>query len=129
MDSISGRLHPALWIFSFVLLLSNDISLNPGPVRYPCGVCYKPVCRNQKALLCDICELWSHCKCSGIDDKAYSCYQRMGYFTWNCPRCMAGSLPFRDCSFLSSEDSVVACDDISAVLGLPQASKGFLKHG
>ena len=40
---------------------------------------------------------------------------------------MARSLPFNDCSFLTSEDSMLACidDDISADLGLPQASTGL----
>ena len=40
---------------------------------------------------------------------------------------MARSLPFNDCSFLTSEDSMLACidDNISADLGLPQASTGL----
>ena len=31
-----------------ILLLSGDISTNPGPVKYPCGKCSKPVKRNQR---------------------------------------------------------------------------------
>ena len=38
------------------LLLCGNISLNPGPIRYPCTVCKKPVRSNQKALLCDNCD-------------------------------------------------------------------------
>ena len=40
---------------------------------------------------------------------------------------MASSLPFHDCSFLTSEDSMIVCldDNISAVFGLSQASKGL----
>jgi hypothetical protein len=31
-----------------LLILSGDIALNPGPVKYPCGKCSKPVRKNQK---------------------------------------------------------------------------------
>jgi len=64
--SFLKQLQPALWIFYFVLLLSNDIGLNPGPVRYPCSVCCKPVCRNQF-----------------VTFVGYG--KQMGYFVWNCP--------------------------------------------
>jgi hypothetical protein len=30
----------------------GDISLNPGPIKYPCGKCYKPVAKNHRALYC-----------------------------------------------------------------------------
>jgi hypothetical protein len=33
-------------------LLSGDISTNPGPVKYPCGKCSKPVKRNQRGIYC-----------------------------------------------------------------------------
>ena len=47
-----------------ILLLSGDVSLNPGPVRHPCRTCEKPVKRNQMAFLCDFCERWIHRKCT-----------------------------------------------------------------
>ena len=48
-----------------VLLLSGDVQLNPGPIRYPCGVeaCGKPVKSNQKGIQCDGCFSWFHTKC------------------------------------------------------------------
>ena len=30
-------------LFIIIILCSGDISLNPGPIKYPCGKCYKPV--------------------------------------------------------------------------------------
>ena len=33
------------------LLLSGDISVNPGPVKNPCSACQKPVRKNQSAIL------------------------------------------------------------------------------
>jgi len=66
-----------------ILLLCGDVERNPGPMtHYPCSICYLPVRRNQKALLCDLYELWCHCKCSGVNNEAYSFYQRTSYFTW-----------------------------------------------
>ena len=118
----------ALSYFGVILLLSGDISINPGPqTRYPCSICNRPVRCNQKALLCDLCDLWSHCRCSGAGDQVYSHYQQVEHFSWCCPCCIAGSLPFNDCSFLTSEDSLLACidDNISTNLGLPQTSAGL----
>jgi hypothetical protein len=33
------------------LLLSGDISVNPGPVKNPCSACQKPGRKNQRAIL------------------------------------------------------------------------------
>jgi hypothetical protein len=41
-----------------ILLLSGDISTNPGPVKYPCGKCSKPVKRNQRGIYCEDCTYW-----------------------------------------------------------------------
>lgn len=49
--------------FLRLILLSGDISLNPGPVKHPCGKCSKPVRKNQHAIVCDNCTYWFHLKC------------------------------------------------------------------
>jgi hypothetical protein len=41
-----------------ILLLSGDISTNPGPVKYPCGKCSKHVKRNQRGIYCEDCTYW-----------------------------------------------------------------------
>ena len=38
------------WYFKYLLILSGDINLHPGPVQYLCSVCAKPV----------KCGLWIH---------------------------------------------------------------------
>ena len=53
------------------LLLCGDVSPNLGPIRYPCSVCKKPVKSNQKALLCDNCNEWSHAGCASIGSSLY----------------------------------------------------------
>ena len=35
--------------FIILLLLSGDIASNPGPVKFPCGICNKPVRKNQRS--------------------------------------------------------------------------------
>jgi hypothetical protein len=43
-----------------IILLSWDISTNPGPVKYPCGKCSNPVKRNQRGIYCEDCTYWYH---------------------------------------------------------------------
>eukprot|EP00795_Rhopilema_esculentum_P008410 gene8410-14388_t len=44
-----GRTHrKETTLIQWLLLLSGDILLNPGPVKYPCKVCLKNVRQNQK---------------------------------------------------------------------------------
>jgi len=99
-------------LYCFLLvLLCGDVKLNPGPgTKYPCSVCYQPVRRNQKALLCDLCEQWTHRKCCSIDNSIYATYQRMAYFCWCCPRCLVSTMPFHDCSVLESDVTSINSD-------------------
>ena len=47
-----------------LVLLSEGIALNPGPVKYPCGKFCKPVRKNKKGMQCKGtgCEQWHHIK-------------------------------------------------------------------
>ena len=47
--------------FKYLLILSSDINLHPGPVKYPCSVCAKPV--RKRIISCEKCGLWLHKKC------------------------------------------------------------------
>ena len=49
---------------TLILLLSGDVSMNPGPIRNPCIGCGRPVKCNQQALMCDFCDKWVHRKCT-----------------------------------------------------------------
>ena len=70
-----------------VILLSGQIELNPGPVnppthnsaQFPCGICKDEVTEDDRALLCDKCELWYHTNCLD-NDIDYSVYQNMTSF-------------------------------------------------
>ena len=38
------------WDFKYLLILSGDINLHPGPIQYPCYVCAKPVRKRSVSL-------------------------------------------------------------------------------
>ena len=47
--------------FKYLFILSGDINLHPGPVKYPCSVCAKLV--RKRIISCEKCGLWLHKKC------------------------------------------------------------------
>ena len=116
-NMVANRSTSMKTAFLVTLLLSGDIQLNPGPgTKYPCTICYKPVKANQMALECDGCLKWTHCKCCGVGKDVYQSYQNESTLQWHCPRCLAQSLPFNDCSRVSSDSQgsllcAVANDD------------------
>ena len=55
-----------------MLAISGDIELNPGPYRYPCGNCCKPVRSNQRGICCDECDKWFHMQCGGLTHTEYA---------------------------------------------------------
>ena len=50
-------------LYQFVLLLSGDIALNPGPTSYPCSKCSSRV---RVGVFCMTCKMWIHKKCEGL---------------------------------------------------------------
>ena len=40
-------------------------------IKDRCGICFKSVIKNQKAIKCNTCQKWIHRKCSGISVKEY----------------------------------------------------------
>ena len=53
------------WYFKYLLILSGDINLHPGPVQYPCSVCAKPV--KKRPISCEKCGLWIHKRCNQFE--------------------------------------------------------------
>ena len=69
------------------LILANDIHPNPRPIRYPCGICGRPVNRNHRAISCDNCEHWFHIKCGNISPVEYNNMCKCDNIIWSCPKC------------------------------------------
>ncbi len=87
-----------------MMLLCGGIHPNTGPVKNPCSICDKDVRSNQKAILCDGCSLWSHCKCNSVDVVLYNNFMSLCCFDWYCTRCLFGQLPFAKDSFADDQD-------------------------
>ena len=49
-----------------VIKLSGDVHSNPGPIKYPCHACQRPVANNHRAMGCESCGIWVHIKCGGV---------------------------------------------------------------
>ena len=62
---------PSKLFLLLTLILAIDIHNNPGPIRFPCGICQKPVATNHRSIQCDECNFWVHIKCGGITPKTY----------------------------------------------------------
>ena len=64
-----------------------------------CGKCIKS---NQKALLCDLCDKWSHILCVGVSEIRYrELSEATEDLNWHCPLCLFKQLP---CSNLSNSN-------------------------
>ena len=74
--------------------MCGDIQINPGPIRYPCGVCKKKVAKVQKAVSCDHCECWFHITCANISADHYSYLCEQVDFNWQCSSCLFSYLPY-----------------------------------
>ena len=100
-----SHLRPSRSLLStWLLLLSGDIEVNPGPKnwRFPCGVCSQPVRANQRGVQCDVCATWLHTRCIGISNDQYVQLQHSDD-PWSCQRCLREALPLAD---ISSSDSI-----------------------
>ena len=77
-----GRQHYKL----VILIISGDVSLNPGPVKIPCGGCCKAVAKTHRAVLCEACNYWWHIKCESISPSEYNVLG-LSEDPWTCNQC------------------------------------------
>ena len=62
-------------------------------IKFPCGVCLKPVANNHNALCCDSCDKWIHIKCNLLNKYTYKKLQKDNS-PWFCINCTKDQLPF-----------------------------------
>ncbi len=84
--SSSGICSAPIVMLMMLLLLCGDVELNPGPVRYPCGVCEKSVRSGVKAICCDMCDVWYHVKCLAMSNTMYNVMKNTST-SWICCQC------------------------------------------
>ena len=108
-------------------LACGDVSSNPGPKRkanpkYPCGECYKSVTKNQDAILCTQCNIWSHAKCLNMSNATFRYYLDHPNIDWTCTTCtlpkfsdsffMDGTSEFSVPVDLETADEAIVAEDI-----------------
>ena len=72
-----------------LLLVSGDIESNPGPTRYLCKLCSKPMRKNHRALCCFVLRsMWS--MGSSMKHSCDDCNEDQ----WFCSVCSGDSYPF-----------------------------------
>ena len=107
---VSIIIHRFGMAFFYVILLCGDVALNPGPMKWPCTVCGKCVKSNDRALLCDLCDNWSHTRCVGVSEVRYQeLCEVSDDFNWHCPSCLFKQLPCSDVI----DDVFNPCDSLS----------------
>ena len=62
------------------------MELNPGPVRFACGICNRAVKSNQRGLCCDQCDRWFHAECANISCDEYTRLSNSSE-SWVCAAC------------------------------------------
>ena len=117
LDRLKFRNHSSF--FKYLLLLSGDINLNPGPTNNPCKICSKSV--SKRGLCCNKCGLKMHKKCTKTNPEIYMvqndsqvscnlCFEKTEkdpWVTWN-------QLPFpEESDFEIDEEAVESETDIS----------------
>ena len=71
-------------VFYLLIMQSGDVEMNPGPPKYPCGICSKNVNWNAKAIQCDGCDVWFHARCANIGPESFKALTKLklhGYAT------------------------------------------------
>ena len=63
-----------------------------------CGICKKAVTDDDKALCCEVCELWFHIKCEGVPVGVYNFIaddEAGAQFLWHCSHCKRGCVKLK----------------------------------
>lgn len=115
------------------LLISGDVSTNPGPRRksttkHPCSECSKSVRRNQNAILCAECNTWSHARCLKMSSWTFQYYLNNPSVDWICSLC---ALPEFSDSFFSTVNSSThqSASDTELDLGSQSSDVKLIRNG
>ena len=124
----TSKTSPYKYLFSVILLLSNDINLNPGPQKDPCCECLKGCRRNQKAIQCDECQGWFHAKCINMSSIEYNYHLQDTDSNWSCNSCLFPGLMADSSTQLTSRSATTISVDANGALN-PNLKKRGMKFG
>ena len=74
--------------------------------KFPCRICEKNVSDKDKAVQCDLCELWVHIKCNNLNYLDYR-YLQNSNKSWYCIECCSTIFPFN--SLLNNKNFLSCC--------------------
>lgn len=110
------------------------MELNPGPVKYPCGICTKAVKTGQRGVACDKCDIWYRTSCMFMTTPEYFHLANTST-VWTCSACYTpnrskiyNSISVEDSSYssLSTTNPEAPCSPCSS-LGSPFATSSPIK--
>ena len=81
-------------------------------IKYPCLFCKKPCKCNQKAILCNTCNEWSHLKCNKLSINEFNTLENFN-LPYLCPFCNNDNFSFKS---LSDEEFVALWSDHTKTL-------------
>ena len=73
--------------------------------KFPCRICVKNVSDKDKAVQCDLCELWVHINCNNLNYLDYRYLQKSNE-SWYCIECCSTIFPFNS---LASNKNFLDC--------------------
>ena len=79
--------------------------------KFPCKICAKNVQEKDKALQCELCELWIYIKCNNLNYLDYRYLQNCDE-SWYCIECCSTILPFDSLS--SNKNSLAWCTNTNS---------------
>jgi hypothetical protein len=108
----------SLKFINTLLLIISEVETNPGPIKYPCGVCSMACRWNQKALACDDCDQWFHTSCMGVSHSAYDnlANTSVSWYCTNCNRPNHSTLPYDLSSSVTNRFSSLQPDSFNSTM-------------
>ena len=76
-------------------LFYNSNKITTFNYKFPCTVCQKPVRKNQNSILCDVCQKWSHHKCTSLSTGEFISLASSS-FPFYCYKCYKDLFPFHN---------------------------------
>ena len=100
-----------------LLILCGDISLNPGPLRYPLEICGQAVRKTRNAITCKECSVWFYQACSYIKNFNFKTLEKHPSYVGSC--CNCGLTSFSSSMFSSG---IVTSNRFDTLSDLPSSS-------
>ena len=88
------------------------------PIKYPCSLCQKLCKSNQRCICCDICQLWTHFKCTTLSLTEFDILGNSN-LTYFCQTCINATFPFSHISDAELLDEVNLGNQTSQRAHLP----------